>query len=71
MKDPSNPIIKKYFIKCPEVILLSKLLTNIPIKKEPRTFTKSVPNGKVGKKNLKIADKKYLREAPIAPPVTT
>ena len=49
VKDPNKPIIKKYFTKYSDEILFSKLLTNTPIIKEPKTLTKRVPNGKFGK----------------------
>ena len=71
VKEPSNPIIKKYFKKYSEEILLSKLLTSIPIKKDPKMFTKIVLSGKLGKKNLKIIDDRYLKEDPTAPPIAT
>ena len=39
-----------------------------PIKKDPNKFTNKVPNGKLGKKELKINDVKYRNIDPIAPP---
>ena len=43
VKDPNNPIIKKYFIKSEEKFLVSKSVIKNPIKKDPNMLTKSVP----------------------------
>ena len=71
VKEPKTPIIKKYFIKYSEEILLCKLLANIPMIKEPNILTKKVPKGKLEKYNLKKIEKKYLKDDPIAPPIAT
>ena len=51
--------------------LFSKLLAKIPIRNDPKKLIKSVPKGKLGKYNLQKFDIKYLRTAPIEPPLAT
>ena len=58
VKDPSSPIIRKYLINKSNEFWFSKFEIIKPIKKDPNRFTNKVPNGKLGKKELKINDVK-------------
>ena len=49
VKDPNNPIIKKYLIIISEKPLLFKKLIKKPIKNDPTILTNNVPIGKFGK----------------------
>ena len=46
--EPKTPIIKKYLIKISEELLISNVLINNPIIKDPKTLTKNVPIGRLG-----------------------
>ena len=43
MKDPNNPIIKKYFVKSEDKFLDSITVIKKPIRKDPNMLTKRVP----------------------------